>query len=321
VGSEGDVEVLLATCNGERYIREQVDSILGQDDASVRVLARDDGSTDKTREILMDYAARFPKRFRLLPDYAATGSAKQNFLRLMNTSCGKYVCFADQDDVWQPGKVSVTKAAMNRLEARWGESTPLLVFSDLRVVDDSLNTIKDSFWRHEKLDPRRIYDLGALLGQNVVTGCTVMVNRPLLELALRMPPEAYMHDQWVSLLAAALGRAMPVERATVLYRQHASNVVGAARRNLSLSSFLRRIRNRNARQNQWDISQRQAAAFLRIYEAELPIKSRQVLHAYLRCGTTRNPLLRSYLLIRHGFLRTGLFEKLATLADQWINFG
>ena len=320
MGSEADVEVLLATCNGERYLSQQIDSILAQDYAGIRVLARDDGSTDKTLEILEDYAARFPECFRVLPGSAATGSAKDNFLILMKASCGKYVCFSDQDDVWLPDKVSRTKRAMDGLEERWGKNTPLMVFTDLRVVDDRLNPIEESFWKNEKLQPERVYDFGALLGQNVVTGCTMMVNRRLVELGLRMPPEAYMHDQWLALLASALGAAMPVERATVLYRQHDRNVVGTVQRAATLSNFARRARNRSARLKQWESSQRQAAAFLRIYDTELPARCRDVLHAYLRCGATQNRLLRSYLLIRHGFLRTGVLEKLATLADQWTMF-
>ena len=112
-----EVEILLATYNGARFLREQIDSILAQDYGNIRVLARDDGSSDGTVEILHQYAKRFPGRFRVMPSSAPTGSAKNNFLLLMKASTADYVCFADQDDVWLPAKVT----AQNRL---WISSSP-----------------------------------------------------------------------------------------------------------------------------------------------------------------------------------------------------
>src|SRR5215467_3608829 len=93
------VEVLLATFNGERFLREQIDSVLAQDYPNLRVLARDDGSTDGTLDILREYQLRFPDRFRLLPIDQPAGSAKGNFLKLMQAASANYLCFCDQDDV------------------------------------------------------------------------------------------------------------------------------------------------------------------------------------------------------------------------------
>src|SRR5271154_4215562 len=106
VGPTPLVDVLLATFNGEPFLREQIDSILSQDYEDLSILARDDGSKDGTRGILNEYAEQFPGRFQMLPTGAPTGNAKQNFLELMKASSADYVCFSDQDDVWLPGKVS-----------------------------------------------------------------------------------------------------------------------------------------------------------------------------------------------------------------------
>src|SRR5271156_5979852 len=95
-----EVEVLLATYNGARFLREQLDSILAQDYGNFRVLARDDGSSDETVEILVQYAEDFPDRVRVMPAGIATGNPQSNFLLLMRASTAEYVCFADQDDVW-----------------------------------------------------------------------------------------------------------------------------------------------------------------------------------------------------------------------------
>jgi glycosyltransferase involved in cell wall biosynthesis len=131
------VTILLATYNGERYLREQIDSLLAQTHP-VRVLARDDGSRDGTVSILRDYAERWPQRFALLEDDSGTGHAKWNFLRLTDTAVQipgiDYLAFADQDDVWMPEKIELEMKAMRQLEKRYGATVPLLVFSDLSVV-------------------------------------------------------------------------------------------------------------------------------------------------------------------------------------------
>ncbi len=136
-------------------------------------MARPDG----TSAILEEYAARLPERVRVCAGGEATGHPKRNFLRLMQASAAEYVCFADQDDVWLPHKVSLTLSAMQRLEERYGRETPLLVFTDLRVVDERLRMLHRSFWRRAGLRAENIHRLERVLGENVVTGCTAMMNR------------------------------------------------------------------------------------------------------------------------------------------------
>jgi glycosyltransferase involved in cell wall biosynthesis len=310
------VEVLLATYNGARFLREQIDSILTQDYARLRILARDDGSTDETANVLNEYAERFPERFRVMPLSPATGSAKDNFLRLMQESSANYVCFSDQDDVWLTNKISQTMRAMKQLETQWGQDTPLLVFTDLRVVDQQLNLLHDSFWAHERIKPDRIDRMTSILQRNVVTGCTAMLNRRLLDIALRMPKEAAMHDHWVALLASAIGRSSAVESPTILYRQHGQNVVGV-KKSRSLPEVVRRIFRNDARIVQWNIHQQQARALLAIHHDELSTKDRNLLEAYLRCGTSNSRIIRIATLMRYGFYRTTAMENIATLVDLW----
>jgi glycosyltransferase involved in cell wall biosynthesis len=309
------VEVLLATYNGERFLREQIDSILTQDYVNLRVLARDDGSSDATVSILNEYAERFPNRFRLMPSSAGTGSPKDNFLILMRGASAQYVCFSDQDDIWLPDKVSRTKRAMDELESRWGSDTPLLVFTDARVVDDQLRTLHESFWAHEKIEPDRIHHLALLLGRSVVTGCTMLLNRRLLELSFAMPSDASMHDRWIGLLACTIGKACAVKAQTLLYRQHDRNVVGIGERTVSLPQLFRRLLKREARRMQWVISQRQAEAFLRAYSAELSPKHRDLLRAYLQCGARESRLFRIVTFIRYGFCRWNSIRDLAVMID------
>jgi glycosyltransferase involved in cell wall biosynthesis len=304
-----EIEVLLATYNGERFLREQIDSILVQDQVGLQIIARDDGSTDGTKEILHEYACRFPDRFQVLPEGRPSGSAKGNFLLLMKAAKADYICFSDQDDVWLPGKVSRTKAAMDDLEAQWGPRTPLLVFTDLRVVDDQLQVKYSSLWHLFKIDPASIDDLRKQLFHCVVTGCTVMVNRPLLELALRMPGDAFMHDRWIGLLAATMGKSAAVQMQTVLYRQHDRNVIGLGRHPSEvrkvkyLPSLWRRIRNYKGGDvaTHWRLARQQAAALLRAHGPEFLPRDREMLNAFLRCDSDPNRFARIFTFLRNGF--------------------
>jgi glycosyltransferase involved in cell wall biosynthesis len=321
-----EVEVLLATYNGARFLREQLDSIFAQDYPNIRVLARDDGSTDGTVEILNQYEKRFPGQLRVMPASGASGSPKNNFLLLMKASSAAYVCFSDQDDVWLPDKVSRTKQAMDQLESQWGTELPLLVFTDLHLVDDKLTILHKSFWNYMSIRPRRIERLSGVIIQSVVTGCTVMCNRQLIQFAVRMREEAYIHDWWMSWLASSMGKSGIVETPTVLYRQHDRNVIGTGGNVFGVAvraprrSWWERIRQPRIAPGylmQWEYSQRQARAFLEEHGAELSDKNRALLKAFLQCQTSRSRFTRIATFIRHGFYYIGVKPNLAMVIHLW----
>jgi hypothetical protein len=309
------VEVLLATFNGERYLREQIDSILAQDYPDLLVLARDDGSTDRTVEILNEYAASYSDRVRVYAGGDPTGHPKLNFLCLMKASTAEYLCFSDQDDVWLPGKVSLVKRAMQRLEDRYGETTPLLVFTDLRVVDERLETLNPSLWKRAGVRIENIHHLARVLSENVVTGCTVMINRSMRDLAVQMPDDAEMHDWWIALLSAVFGAAEATPQATVLYRQHANNVIGSIEQHLSLSSLSSRIRKRGKWRQQRLKCERQAEALLRIYGERMTLEQKNILEAFLVSGRSDHAWTRVGTMIKYGFYRSGFLKNAAAMID------
>ena len=314
-GSE--VEILLATFNGERFLRQQIDSLLNQDYQNIRVLARDDGSSDGTMAVLREYAELFPEKFRLLVTEASTSHPKWNFLELLKTSTADYICLSDQDDVWLPFKVRSEKQAMDQLERRYGPQVPLLVFSDLRIVDESLKELDSSFWKRNRIRPESIHRLQVLLGQNVLTGCTAMLNRKLVELSLRMPEEAQMHDRWIALLAASMGKSLALPQQTVLYRQHQNNVIGSRREDDSIARIVRQARNSENRLKEWRVSQRQAEALLRLHGEQLDPKRQALLQQYRLCGQSKSRFVRLFKIIRYGFFRGGLLQTVATVWDLW----
>lgn len=315
MNSTPEIEILLATYNGERFLREQIDSILMQEYANWRVLARDDGSSDSTVSILEEYAGRFPDRFHVLPASTGTGHPKWNFLKLMEASTSEYVCFADQDDVWLSHKLTVTMQAMGRLEARHGRNSPLLAFTDLRVVNEQLGTIAESLWKLHGLKARQVNHLARLIGQNVVTGSTAMANRRLVELALRMPKEADMHDSWIALVASAFGAGEAVAAQTVLYRQHGDNVLGAIE--MEKTSKTDAPRDNKEQQRRLDLMAQQARGMLCSFGDELPKDKLHLLRNLLRCRQSSHRLVRIGIALRYGLYIPWVPNNLSMLRYLW----
>jgi hypothetical protein len=232
--SQALVDVLLATYNGANYLAQQIESILAQTHQEFRILVSDDGSSDATMEILLRYRTTLGERLVLVPYPTSGRGLVRNFENLMQASLrdgvARWMAFADQDDVWLPQKLAVTLAAMARIEAGQGERVPCLVHTDLTVVDDQLTVRSASFARYQRMDPAACSGL-SLLSVNQVTGCTMMINRALLQLALPVPPEAILHDWWCAIVSGA-GRRVFLVDPMILYRQHGANQVGAKDRGL-----------------------------------------------------------------------------------------
>ncbi|MFN9727595.1 glycosyltransferase family 2 protein [Acidovorax sp.] len=233
--SQALVDVLLATYNGANYLAQQIESILAQTHQEFRILVSDDGSSDATMEILLRYRTTLGERLVLVPYPTPGRGLVRNFENLMQASLrdgvARWMAFADQDDVWLPQKLAVTLAAMARIEAGQGERVPCLVHTDLTVVDDQLTVRSASFARYQRMDPAAYSGL-SLLSVNQVTGCTMMINRALLQLALPVPPEAILHDWWCAIVSGA-GRRVFLIDPMILYRQHGANQVGAKDRGLT----------------------------------------------------------------------------------------
>ena len=217
------VTVLLATYNSAKYVEELIASILAQSCADFTLAVYDDLSTDDT---VARVRAFDDPRIKLVTADRQSGGAAHNFFRALLGEDNDYLMFADADDVWLPDKIEKTLARMQAMEAQHGKDTPLLVHTDLSVVDAELTVIHPSLFTYERLSPER-KSLKDLLVQNNVTGCTMMVNRALRALVPEEPASTVMHDWWLALVAAAFGHIGVVAEPTMLYRQHGSNEVGA----------------------------------------------------------------------------------------------
>lgn len=225
VVSVASIEVVLPTYNGVLYLEAQIDSIYNQTVRPERLLLRDDGSSDGTQELISELQNCYGAWLHVLPADGKLGCIA-NVNQLLEATTGLYVALADQDDLWMPEKLERSLVLMKQLEACHGTSTPLLVHSDLELVDKDGAPLGFSYLKRQRLNPLRTAPVDLAL-TNVVTGCTVLVNRALLEKALPIPTKALMHDWWLALVASVFGRIELLPRPTVQYRQHGANLLGA----------------------------------------------------------------------------------------------
>ena len=234
------VQVLLASYNGERYIAEQIDSVLRQHYRNFRLTVRDDGSIDDTLFIIRNYAERYPEKIRIMESNGEPGlGASMNFGKLLAGVEGDYFMLCDQDDVWFPDKIARSMEALAHLEEREGNDIPLLVFSDLEVSDQDLKRLHPSFWKLRNLNPDMGHSYEELIANNVITGCTILFNAAARNCAIPIPRRRFLHDQWIGFHVAYYGKVMYLPEPTLLYRQHGKNEMGA--RVLTANYFIRKI--------------------------------------------------------------------------------
>jgi rhamnosyltransferase len=221
--------ILMATYNGERFLREQLTSLIAQTDKDWKLLARDDGSSDQTLDILSQ-AASVDKRIEILPGNNERIGPAGNFAKLLEAA-GKrqaeYFALCDQDDTWQPDKLQKQLSSLRAMEDRVGKECPLMVHSDLEVTDRNMQTLHMSFMRFQLIKCPATTNPLTLVAQNHVVGCTMLFNRSLLTLAQPFPNSVHMHDWWLALCVEFAGVRQYLPQPLVRYRQHDRNEVGA----------------------------------------------------------------------------------------------
>lgn len=221
----GAVAILMATYNGGRYLRQQLDSLLAQSSRDWVLYIHDDGSTDDSLDILREYCGKHDNIVIL--EYPSQHGAKDNFLSLLERVDASYYMFCDQDDVWNCRKIEIELNEIKSMEEVYGD-IPLLVFSDLEVVDTGLSTLSRSMWKNGGVRPELLngFDSGAVF--EYVTGCTMLFNRTAKNHVFFSAGNALMHDSWVTCcILKAGGKVRGIREPLVLYRQHDGNLLGA----------------------------------------------------------------------------------------------
>lgn len=295
-----EITVIMTAYNGEAYIEEQVLSILKGSFQDFTIHIYDDGSTDGTGEILERLSKEYPAQVVYTVNPQNKGVIR-NFTEGAYRAESPYIMFCDQDDVWLSDKLSKTLTQMKKEEKKNGSDTPIVVFTDTKVVNQELRELKPSFHGASHLDPYKT-DLPHLLMENKLIGCTMMINGALKEKLRLVPEKVRMHDWWIGLIGASLGVVSYLPEATLLYRQHEKNVVGSK----SFGSYVKaRLSALSDQRLTLKKTEAQAEALLESFGSELPPKKKEIIEAFAslqRAGFIK----KRWLLIKYGFWKTGL---------------
>ena len=302
------VAICMATYNGDRFLEEQIQSILEQTYQDWYLFIRDDGSTDDTDEIIRKYATAYPEKIIQIRDPTLVGgSAKKNFSAIVEWVKAnydfRYFMFADQDDVWLPDKIHKTFHILRQAEQRAGG--PVLVHTDLRVVDSTLQELGSSFFQYMALNPD-VRDLNHLLVQNNVTGCTMMWNRALNDLETLSDDAVAMHDWCLALTACCFGTIACLKEPTVLYRQHGGNAVGATKVNTLAFILMCLIGNNHVRKT-LKMSVAQARAFSDSFSDRLEEEQKKIIQPFAELYSC-SKLRRIYKVVKGKYLKQGAVQ-------------
>lgn len=230
--NKSKIAILLASYNGEQFIAEQIESIISQTYKDWILYINDDGSTDTTLEVINNYIKKYPNKIFLMQLQHTGLGASANFLKLLDVVVSDYYMFCDQDDIWLPDKIEKCIFKM-KLEETENPIIPIIVHTDLVVVDSHLNKIHSSFHKLTKVDPEKFCTFNYMGVMNCTTGCTMLFNRKVKEISNLPKDKNVWHDWWLAVNVAKHGKILYLNETTILYRQHSKNVLGAQEVNLS----------------------------------------------------------------------------------------
>lgn len=218
------ISVCMATYNGERFVRRQLESILPQLASVDEVIVSDDGSTDQTVSIIESLQ---DKRIRILHNSGRRGPVG-NFENALRQAKGAIIFLSDQDDVWFPDKVARIRPLLDQYD---------LVLTDCEVTDDQNKTLMPSFFAHRGSRPGLLRNLY----KNSYVGCCMAFRQSLLKKALPFPAQIYMHDWWLGLVAEAKGQVYFLPEPTIRYVRHGGNASPTGEGSLS---WFNKLKNR-----------------------------------------------------------------------------
>ena len=219
------ISVCMATYNGERYIRPQLESILSQLNDTDEIIVSDDGSTDNTCDIIKSYG---DNRIKLISNTGTRGYTS-NFENALQHSKNQIIFLSDQDDIWLKNKVSICLKEL--------ENTAFVVH-DATIVNQNLNIISPSYFNERKV----LHGFWGNIIKFGYLGCCMAFRREVLNAALPFPPNHHLctHDNWLFLVASKSFRYKVIYQSLILYRRHSSNTsTGGKKRTLDLFFMLK----------------------------------------------------------------------------------
>ena len=279
------IDILMATYNGEKYIEEQLKSIISQSCENWNLVIRDDGSDDNTLRILNEYSKR-DKRIHIISDNKGNLGLVKNFEELMKHSTEEYIMFSDQDDAWADNKINILLQKMQETEEKMQIKKPILVHSNSYICDEELNIKKNRFIS-KKANEVKIENV---FFNFIVQGAAIMINKELKNLSLPFFNEVYLHDRYLHLLAELFGKRIFIDKPLNYYRQHGKNLIGSSKINIMNEIFHRRFYYKNDR-----------LLIKKIYDLfskDIELKTKEAIEAYLKITSAETGRFKKLKLLR-----------------------
>ncbi len=212
ISSDNRIAIILSTYNGAKYVAEQLDSILKQSHTNWRCYIRDDGSSDNTLTIVKSYFAN-DSRFTFIDAIAGNMGLNASHYYLISVTTENYIAMCDQDDVWDTNKLEATLSKLKAIEG--AQKNPALAHTNSVFVDSELNIIRDQFLNNRALAK----GLNGILFANSVQGGSIIINKSLREIALKIPP-VLPYDYHLAIIACLVGERVYIPQTLLKYRQH-----------------------------------------------------------------------------------------------------
>lgn len=286
------IEILMNTFNGDKYLSEQLNSIFAQYYKDYHLTIVDNSSTDNTVKIINNYIIKYPERITLLIN---TNPTIDCFHLLLKNCCAEYITFFGHDDVWKKDKLLTQIRLLKQLEETNSKDTPLLVHSDMEIVNQYLVTIQKSYFRfkNQLTEPR----LENLLIENSININTCMFNKALLKYSNKIPEKNINFEWWLSLIASSFGEIVFIEEPLTMLRQLAAS--GENKKTEKTSLF-----------NTYE----QANLFLEIFSEDLPINKFKIVSDYA-VFSIRSKIYRVASIISKGYRKKTLIEILGQIVS------
>ena len=295
-----EVAVMMSTYNGELYVKEQIMSILGQVGVNITLFIRDDGSSDKTIDIIKDFEKQNDNIHFIKGKNIGLGNSFMHILYETPENYD-YYAFSDQDDIWEKNKIELTLKEFENV------NKPLLVHSDLSVIDENNNVVCKSMIKSQHINVNRIA-LNQLIVQNVVTGCTMAFNRQLADIIVE-PELLSVHDWWIAATASIFGEIKFINKPTIKYRKHNNNACGP--QNMSSPAYVaKRATNKTKAKKMLDYGYVMAVELLEKYK--IPYEYKAMLKAYGAMGN-KNKFNKLKTVFKYNIWKSGIIRKIGQI--------
>lgn len=220
------VAILLATYNCEKYLSEQIDSIIDQDYSDWTLFIRDDGSTDSTTDIINCYLKKYPEKIVIIDSENKHIGCSNNFYEILFSVSASYYMFCDQDDVWSSKKISSQISELNKEENIYG-NIPMIVGCDSFICDSNLNLISESLWETRGIDRTKLLRFNRCAVHCPIGGAEMIFNNEAKNLLINNIDNDFTYDHWLLLNVVRKGFVKLQHECLRYYRQHEKNVIGS----------------------------------------------------------------------------------------------